>query len=27
VFLDPSGNEYAIFEDVRPGVFGEGAKE
>lgn len=23
VFLDPSGNEYAIFEDVRPGVFGE----
>lgn len=22
VFVDPSGNEYAIFEDVRPGVFG-----
>jgi len=27
VFLDPSGNEYAIFEDVRPGVFGEGSEE
>lgn len=22
VFVDTSGNEYAIFEDVRPGVFG-----
>jgi predicted enzyme related to lactoylglutathione lyase len=22
VFEDPSGNEYAIFEDVRPDVFG-----
>jgi predicted enzyme related to lactoylglutathione lyase len=21
VFKDPSGNEFAIFEDVRPGVF------
>ena len=22
MFEDPSGNEFAIFEDVRPGVFG-----
>ena len=25
VFEDPSGNEYALFEDVRPNVFGDDA--
>jgi predicted enzyme related to lactoylglutathione lyase len=25
VFEDPSGNEYALFEDVRPNVFGDEA--